>query len=257
MPGKFGLTPEALTADHVRGMPLHDVTDLYGTLGLMLRLKDTLEATGLDQEPEVQWATQFGLMLHANDRRTNGHYADHILRVTLRAIEHYGVIDPAVAASCMMHDGVEDHAKYIVYVLAKEEVEDEARARSMAFELLEPHMGDEAVGIVKDVTNPIVLPGQDKDAIYTGHVKDIVANKPKARVDKTSDFTDNAVGNHHTIGPKQVRADEKYVDHYQIYRAGLFMQDSLITGLERIRALEQLSQGHARALARIAMNTEN
>ena len=250
------ISPEALTPDHVRDLPLHRVTEEYGTNGLVVRLTDTLKRNNLADIPEVAWAVQFGLTLHANQTRTTGHYIDHLIRVTLRPIEHYGVVDPVVAASCMLHDGPEDHAKRIVYILTKERVDEEARARSMAFELIAKHAGNETAEIVETVTNPLLKPGDDKWEVYRNHTKQLVEKSPKGRVDKLSDFTDNAVGNHYTLGPKRLELDRKYIELYQIHRDGLFMPDSIITGPERNYALQQLAEGHARALARLAMDSK-
>lgn len=246
-------TPEALTAEHVRGLPLHTVTDDYGTLGLMLRLDDTLAQNDLVEIPEVAWSVQFGLTLHANDTRTNGHYTDHLIRVTLRTIEHYGVTDPGIVAGCMLHDGPEDHAKQIVYILTKQKIDDETKARSLSFELIDRYAGSETAELVEAVTNPLIKPGEDKLTVYRNHTEKLVDKSPKARVAKLSDFTDNAVGNHYTLGPKQIELDRKYLDLFQIHRAGLFMPDSLIIDSERDYALQQLAKGQARALARIGM----
>lgn len=251
------IAPEDLTANHVRNLSLHETTANFGTLGLYLRLKDTLSSTGLADNPDVMWATQLGLTLHANDKRVNGHYADHLLRVTLRILEHYNVQDPSIIAASMIHDAPEDHAKDIVSILAKEEVEDEKVARYKAFELLTHHVGEEVVYIVQSVTNPLVLPGEDKMEVYERHTRDLVMNKPKPRVLKLSDFTDNAVGNHYTTSPKRENLDAKYVNLYQVHRAGLFMPDSIITGEERLHALQQLTEGHARTLARLALMAED
>jgi hypothetical protein len=252
----FSISPESLTRDHVRDLPLHEVTKTFGTLGLFLRLEDTLEASGLADVPEIAWATQFGLTLHSNDRRTNGHYADHILRVPLRIIERYKITDPDIIIGAILHDGPEDHADAIVKILSREDVDSQQEARGRAFDLLEAEVGSGATNILRCVTNPIVAPGEDKLTVYSDHTRNMVENEPKARVVKVSDFTDNGVGNHYTVGDKQLALDRKYVDLYQIHRAGLFMPDSLITGQERLYVLRQLTEGHARALARMALAEE-
>ena len=76
---------------------------------------------------------------------------------------------------------------------------------------------------------------------------------PKGRVLKLADFIDNAVGNHATIGAKQCKLDEKYIDQYRTHMIGLFLPDSLIIGKERDQALQTLLLGHARALGRLAI----
>lgn len=251
---KFSIAPQDLTEHHVSHLSLHDITQNFGTLGLYKRLNFSLTANGLAEVPEVVWATQFGFTAHANDTRTNGHYADHILRVTLRILDHYHITDPEIVAAAMLHDSLEDHAVDIVAILAKESIEDEREARDKATELMQQHVGEGVMSIVEAVTNLIVVPGENKLEVYKHHTRDLVTNSPKARVVKLSDFTDNAVGNHYTVGEKQQYLDQKYLELYQIHRAGLFMPDSIITGEERHYALRQLTEGHARALARLSIS---
>jgi len=88
---------------------------------------------------------------------------------------------------------------------------------------------------------------------YAKHTMDVVLKSPKGRVLKLADFVDNAAGNHATIGDKQRKLDEKYIEQYRIHMMGLFLPDSLIIGEERQKALRLLSKGHARALGRLAM----
>ncbi len=229
------------------------VTEQYGTLGLYTRLQDTFERTGLHELPEVQWATQFGLMLHANQTRTNGHYTDHIMRVALRIVEHFEITDPAIVCGALLHDGVEDHPKDTVLALTGQAIEDVGQAREVALDLIATHTSDETAQIVTSVTNPLCGDSGDKQAIYNVHTRKLILKEPKARVVKLSDFIDNAVGNHFTQGGKQQKLDLKYLSQYRWHRLGLFLPDSLITGEVRERVLHQLTEGHARTLARLAL----
>jgi hypothetical protein len=240
------------TPEDVRGMPLHEITARYGTIGLYTRLEDSLRTHELDQDPKVQWAFQMGLTLHANDTRTSGHYEDHILRVTLRIIDHYGITDPSVVAAALLHDSPEDHPKDLVLALTGEAVDDVREARQKGLDLIALNTDHETADIVSAVTNPLLEEGQNELVVYGDHTEELVLNHPKGRVVKLSDFTDNAVGNHYTLGDKRQKLDEKYLEQYRIHRMGLYLPDSLITGDTRMAVLKQLAQAHARSLARLA-----
>ena len=101
--------PASITPDHDRGLSLGRVTEEFGTIGLYTRTVDTFEQHGLDKNNLVQLSFQLGLALHADDYRTNGHYTDHLMRVTLHMIEDFGITDPNLIAAGPLHDSFEDH----------------------------------------------------------------------------------------------------------------------------------------------------
>lgn len=43
------------------------------------------------------------------DRRQREPYLNHLLRVAIRVISHYGVRDAEVVCAALLHDAVEDH----------------------------------------------------------------------------------------------------------------------------------------------------
>jgi len=242
----------SLTPDHVRGLSLGALTEQYGTIGLYTRLIDTLERKGLGDNELVQLSLQLGLALHANDFRTNGHYTDHLMRVTLRMLEDFNIQDPNLIAAGPLHDTFEDHPRDLILALTGEKITDRNVALSLGRQTLASLTNEEVADIVWAVTNPIVELGEDKLEIYAEHTTQLVLHKPKPRVLKLADFDDNAVGNHATIGEKQRKLDEKYIRLYRIHKMGLFLPNSLIKGKERTQALHLLSKGHARALGRLA-----
>lgn len=258
MEGPSGYTdkaigPDTVRAEDVRSLPLHDITQKYGTLGLFVRLEDTLARTELDNAPEVQWAVHFGLMLHAGDSRTNGPYEDHLLRSTIRLVDHFGITDPEIVAAVPLHDGVEDHAKDIVRILGEEEIEDEVVAREQALCLLGQYISARSVDLIRGVTNPLTEDGEDSGGAYLKHFQTVILPDPRKRVLKLVDFTDNGPGNHYTKGEKQLHLDRKYEPLYKLHVMGLFMPDSLIVGEQRERAARQLIMARARALARLSL----
>jgi len=250
----INMDPASITPDHVRGLSLGRVTEQFGSIGLYARATDTFESHGLINNDLVQLAFQLGLALHADDYRTNGHYTDHLMRVTLHMIEDFGITDPNLIAAGPLHDSFEDHPRDLVLALTGEKPATRGEATIIGRQALAAVTNEEVVSIIESVTNPPVLERQDKLDVYTTHTFELVMKSQKGRVLKLADFIDNAGGNHATIGDKQRRLDEKYLRQYRIHKMGLFLPDSLIKGAERQRALHMLSKGHMRALGRLGLS---
>lgn len=246
------IDPALITPETVRGFSLGEITERYGTIGLYAHLVDVIKQKGFEDNDLIQTSLHLGLTLHADDKRTNGHYTDHLMRVTTHLLETLNITDPNIIAASPLHDVFEDHPRDLVYALTGEKISDPQKARKIGHEVLARLTNIDVVEIVESVTNPIVMPGQDKFEVYTNHVDELVENYPKGRALKLADFIDNACGNNATIGPKQQKLDEKYIGQYRTHMMGLFLPDSLIIGKERQQALHLLSKGHARALGRLA-----
>lgn len=248
------LDPASITPDHVRGLTLGEVTEKFGTIGLYARSVDTLRNHGFGDHELIQLSFQLGLALHADDKRTNGHYTDHLMRVMLHVIEDFGIEDPNLIAAAPLHDVFEDHPRDLVFALTGEKPTNRADARRIGRQALATLTNEEVVEIIETVTNPELSEGENKIQVYTRHTQELIANSPKGRVLKLADFIDNAGGNHATVGEKQQRLDEKYMQQYRAHKMGLFRPDSLITGAERREALHMLSKAHARSLGRVTLH---
>lgn len=247
---------EPTQLETMRGLSLGALSEQYGTSGLYLRLTDALNQADLSENPLIQYTTRLGLALHADDMRTNGRYNDHLMRVTIRMLEDFGIRDPNLIAAGPLHDALEDHPRDLVYNLIGDRIKNPECARLVGRQALSLIANEEVAGIISDVTNPVVLPGEDKLESYTRHTEHLVATSQKGRVLKLSDFIDNAVGNHATIGSLQQKLDNKYITQYDIHKSGLYREDSLITGERREKALTLLNKGHQRALGRLALRTQ-
>lgn len=181
-------------------MPLHAITATYGEQGLRARL--SVEIAGIDSargQEQVREALQLAGRLHAADRRQREPYLNHLLRVALRIICHYDIRDTYIICAALLHDAVEDHADDLA-----------PNGRPAAFAALAVSFGAQVASLVEAVTNPVYLPGREKDEQYREHVASSLADNPRARVIKVSDFTDNGLGVIHTTGPKAVRLARKY-----------------------------------------------
>ncbi len=250
------IDPASITPDMVRGLSLGRVTEEFGTIGLYARTIDTLERTGFSDNELINLSLQLGLALHADDMRTNGHYNDHLMRVTLRMIEDFGIRDPNLIAAAPLHDSFEDHPRDLVLALTGEKPETREEARILGRKALALLTNETVVELIEAVTNPEVPEGESKLDVYTRHTLKLIYNSPHGRVLKLSDFIDNAGGNHATIGDKQRRLDEKYIHQFRIHKMGLFLPNSIIKGEERQKALHMLSKGHARAVGRLALRAK-
>jgi hypothetical protein len=245
---KFNLTP-----DHVRGLSLSETEKSYGSLGLYTRLEYELEQNGLMNDIDVNLAMHLGLAMHGNDMRTNGHYTNHIMRVCLRILTKYNIKEPSIIAAALLHDSVEDHPNDLIQVLGGSKDTLLPIAPQALEAMRNSPLSGETVDIVDLLTCPPLNP-DNKQAEYLEYTEHIVYSSSAARVVKLSDFVDNAVGNHFTLGSKQQKLDKKYLPLYRIHKMGLLMPDSMVQGRARDEALKQLSKGQYRAMARIAIN---
>jgi (p)ppGpp synthase/HD superfamily hydrolase len=181
-------------------MPLHQITAIYGEPGLRLRFAHETARLGSDRErAKAERALTLAADLHHGDRRQDEPYINHPLRVALRIICHYKVQDAGVICAALLHDTVEDHADHL-----------STDGQPGALQVLAEQFGTRAATLVAAVTNPVYAPDRDKHSQYVEHVSTSLTACPWARVVKVSDFTDNAVGLHYTIGAKAARLAHKY-----------------------------------------------
>ena len=217
-------------------MPLHAITAVYGEQGLRARL--AIEAAHLGDPPsrqKVSEALELAGRLHAPDRRQREPYVN-LLRVALRIICHYGLLDPDVICAALLHDAVEDHASDLA----------PAGDHPAALAVLAARFGPQVAALVEAVTNPVYLPGQDKDEQYRAHVEASLIANPRARVIKVSDFTDNGVGIIHTTGPKAVRLARKYAPLVPVLADLIARPDTPLTPHVKIQILGQLRTAQQR-----------
>lgn len=198
-------------------MPLHAITAVHGEAGLRERLAIEIAGFPAAHRDRVERALNLASLLHAADSRQREPYVNHLLRVTIRIINHYRVRDPDVACAALLHDAVEDHAG------------DPALGgggRSAALAVLAAQFGDRVADLVAAVTNPAYQAGRDKHEQYREHVAASLEVNPWARVIKASDFTDNAVGLIHTTGPKLEKLASKYAPLAPVPRQLILRSDT-------------------------------
>jgi hypothetical protein len=181
-------------------MPLHAITSLHGEAGLRERLTIEAESFPAADRGRIAGALDLAARLHAHDRRQREPYLNHLLRVAIRIISHYGVRDPDIVCAALLHDAVEDHAEDLTPRGGQQD----------AVAALARQFGTRVADVVAAVTNPSHEPGRDRHEQYREHVAASLLANPWARVIKVSDFTDNGVGLIHTTGAKMENLAAKY-----------------------------------------------
>ena len=80
----------------VATMPLHAITSTYGEEGLRERFAVEIETWPEEDQRRLNKALDLASRLHAADRRDREPYINHLLRVAIRILSHYGVHDADV-----------------------------------------------------------------------------------------------------------------------------------------------------------------
>jgi HD domain len=220
-------------------MPLHAITTIYGEQGLRERF--AIEAAQLPDPADrrqVKRALRLAARLHASNHRQREPYVNHLLRVALRIMVHYGVREPDVICAALLHNAVEDHA---------DDLSTDGRPGALA--LLAATFGAPVAEFVAAVTNPQHEPGTDPGAAYREHVVGSLARCPWARVIKVSDFTDNGVGLIHTTGAKAVRLARKYAPLVPVLADLIARPDTPLADEVKARILDQLRSARERFAA--------
>jgi HD domain len=223
----------------VATMPLHAITSTYGEEGLRARFALEIERWPGSDQRRLKQALALAGRLHAADRRDREPYVNHLLRVAIRVMSHYGVDDADVICAALLHDAVEDHAAELA----------SDGTREAALAALAEQFGRRVAGLVAAVTNPEYTAGRDADEQYREHVADSLRRDPWARVIKASDFTDNGVGLIHTTGPRLHRLAAKYAPLVPVLQEVIALPDTPLGDPARQRILTQLGQAADRFAA--------
>jgi hypothetical protein len=224
----------------VATMPLHAITSTYGEQGLRERFAIEIASWPEPDKQRLNQALDLAARLHAADRREREPYLNHLLRVAIRIMSHYGVHDTDVSCAALLHDAVEDHAADLAGG-----PDDQAAALAV----LAGQFGPRVAELVGAVTNPPYAPDRDQDEQYREHVADSLRDNPWARVIKASDFTDNGVGLIHTTGPRLYRLADKYAPLVPVLRDLIARPDTPLDAAAKEHILAQLDRAADRFAA--------
>jgi hypothetical protein len=220
-------------------MPLHAITATYGEEGLRERFALEISSFREADQRRLERALELAARLHAGDRRQREPYLNHLLRVAIRIMDHYGVRDPDVVCAALLHDAVEDHPGELA----------PGGGQEAALAVLAAEFGPRVAELVAAVTNPEWRPGQDKHEQYREHVAASLENCPWARVIKVSDFTDNGVGLIHSTGDTLERLAGKYAPLVPILHDLVARPDTPLSDEAKAHILRQLDQAAERFAA--------
>ena len=239
----------------VETMPLHAITSTYGEDGLRDRFEAEIERWPAADRDRLNRALDLVSLLHAADRREREPYINHLLRVAIRIMSHYGVDDTDVVTAALLHDAVEDHAAEIAGQDRDPEsgdVRTPAEVQQAALAVVSAEFGPRVAELVGAVTNPPWSPERDEHEQYREHVRDSLRRHPWARVIKASDFTDNGVGLIHTTGPRVSRLAAKYAPLVPVLREVIQLPDTPLSAAARQHILSQLDRAAERFTALLA-----
>jgi hypothetical protein len=221
-------------------MPLHAITTTYGEDGLRERFAQEIAVFGPADRRRLERALALAGRLHAADRRQREPYVNHLLRVAIRILSHYGVRDPDVVCAALLHDAVEDHPAELAAGLRQQAAPAADGGRQAALATVAAEFGPRVAELVAAVTNPVWRPGQDQHEQYREHVAASLESDPWARVIKVSDFTDNGVGLIHTTGPALDRLAGKYAPLVPVLREMIARPDTPLNDQAKARIIGQL-----------------
>ena len=178
----------------IKDYPLEDMNESLLTIELTARVHEHSPA----QLPLLREAIKMAADLHKKDKRKtlDGQttpYILHPLRVALN-LARLGCEDVETLVAAILHDTVEDHAKEIARDYAgKADVTDLHEQEKIAFAYMEEMFGVIITEVIRQVTNPIAIPGSSKESkreAYVEHARGIKGWR--AILVKISDLADNA-----------------------------------------------------------------
>ncbi len=221
-------------------MPLHAITSTYGEAGLRDRFAAEIASWPEPDRSRMERALDLAARLHAGDRRGREPYVNHLLRVAIRIMSHYGVRDADVVSAALLHDAVEDHPAELAGTGAEQQA---------ALAVLAAEFGPRVADLVGAVTNPPYAPDRDQDEQYREHVAASLRDNPWARIIKVSDFTDNGAGLIHTTGPRLHRLADKYAPLVPVLRDLIARPDTPLDATAKEHILAQLGRAAGRFAA--------
>jgi hypothetical protein len=230
-------------------MPLHAITSTYGEAGLRDRFAAEIASRPDADRRRMEQALELAARLHADDRRDQEPYVNHLLRVAIRIMSHYGVRDADVVCAALLHDAVEDHPADLAACGGGAELAGSGAGQPAALAALAARFGPRVAELVGAVTNPPYAPGRDEHEQYREHVAGSLRDNPWARVIKVSDFTDNGAGLIHTTGPRLRRLADKYAPLVPVLRDLIARPDTPLDATVKEHILAQLDRAANRFAA--------
>ncbi len=230
------MTLEQIAIEDIDKMSLHEISQRFGTEGLLIRYNSEVARLPDEAQQQINQALLSAVEWHKDQRRTNGPYIDHVLRVQIRIISHYGIEDPDILIAALLHDSIEDQSDKIVG-------RDNATAEE-ALAVLSKRFNPRVERILSALTNP---PGEISREEYDDHVRKALLAEPDAIPVKISDFTDNGVGIFWTKGEdKKYKLALKYLPLVEFYQDVVISDVYPFKDNVKVKILEQLNDAKRR-----------
>ena len=164
-------------------------------------------------------ALYLALEIHGDQKpRPDGPYIDHILRVSSRLINEYGIKDIELVIAALLHDSVEDQAKKLALLV---ENSDSISEREKALFFVKNKFGERVAKIVSKLSNPEPetegMSAIEKNNIYKEHVKEAIEDSDVFPI-KLSDFSDNALNLEAVNDPsRRLKLSKKYLPVMEVF----------------------------------------
>lgn len=170
-------------------------------------------------EKKFKEALDLALEVHKDQKpRPDGPYINHILRVSNRIVEEYGIKDPELVIAALLHDSVEDQAGKLAQLITSAEITSE-RQRALLF--IKNIFGERVEKIVSKLSNPEPvtegLSSVEKNEVYKEHVKEAIEDSDVLPI-KLSDFSDNALNLESVSDPtRRLKLSKKYLPVMEVF----------------------------------------
>lgn len=238
-PERIDVAEEEFSDAQVADMPLHSVTEVLGSEGLVRRFGIEIAKFSPEEQAQLDKAFQWAMDLHAEDQRYREPATNHILRVAIRIMHHYGVMDVNLITAALLHDGVEDHAYEITG--------NQKATAQEALEVISARFNPDVSMLVGSVTNPEYEKGRNKQKQYQEHVATILCeDDPRVRILKVSDFTDNALGIIYMSTKGATHRAKRYSVLVPVFEKAILDPSTPLSGQARAHIVKQLEETQRR-----------
>lgn len=166
-----------------------------------------LTQRGIWEDPEVQWALDYSMDLHQEERRKDGPYVNHILRCAIWGVREFEIDDPEVIKTIFLHDAVENQPSRLIAELGRGLLLGDGTERERGLQALAKSGKLSQMRTVTAIGN-ITCPsfkdctGDVKARRYAQFIIGTTLPDPRAAVAKTADHLDNFNGNIYNPDPK-------------------------------------------------------
>lgn len=137
---------------------------------------------------------ELAIDIHSDQKpRPDGPYVNHILRVSTRIVEEYGIKDIELVIAALLHDSIEDQSKKLADLSGNQE---DISEREKALLFINNNFGERVKNTVFKLTNAEYedknISQDQKNKIYLEHVKEAIKDTDVLPI-KLADFSDNAL----------------------------------------------------------------